>query len=56
MNKLIAQRLSISEEMVKKHSANIYGKLQAKGGRDAVLRAFALGILQAEARRTPRPA
>jgi LuxR family maltose regulon positive regulatory protein len=56
MNKQIAQRLSISEETVKKHAVNIYGKLQAKGRRDAVIRAYALGILQAEVRRTPRPA
>jgi len=48
--------LSISDETVKKHAQNIYGKLQAKGRRDAVIRAYALGILRAEARRTPGPA
>ena len=54
-NKEIARMLSISDETVKKHAQNIYGKLQAKGRRDAVIRAYALGILRAEARQTPRP-
>jgi len=54
-NKEIARLLSISDETVKKHAQNIYSKLQAKGRRDAVIRAYALGILRAEARRTPRP-
>ena len=55
-NKEIARMLSISDETVKKHAQNIYGKLQAKGRRDAVIRAYSLGILRAEARRTPGPA
>jgi LuxR family maltose regulon positive regulatory protein len=55
-NKEIARLLSISEDTVKKHAQNIYGKLQAHGRRDAVIRAYALGILRPEARRTPRPA
>jgi len=55
-NREIARLLSIAEETVKKHAVNIYGKLQARGRRDAVIRAYALGVLRAEARRTPRPA
>jgi LuxR family maltose regulon positive regulatory protein len=54
-NKEIGRLLSISDETVKKHAQNIYGKLQANGRRDAVIRAYALGILRAEARQTPRP-
>jgi LuxR family maltose regulon positive regulatory protein len=53
-NREIARLLSISEETVKKHAANIYGKLNAKGRRHAVIRAHDLGILRAEDRRTPR--
>jgi DNA-binding CsgD family transcriptional regulator len=48
-NKEIARFLSIAEETVKKHAANIYGKLNVKGRRDAVIRAHDLGILSADA-------
>ena len=54
-NKDIARLLYISEETVKKHAQHIYGKLQANGRRDAVIRAYALGILRVEDRRIPRP-
>jgi len=50
-NKEIAQLLGIAEETVKRHAANIYGKLEVKGRRQAVIRAYELGILHAEARR-----
>jgi LuxR family maltose regulon positive regulatory protein len=53
-NKEIARLLGIAEETVKKHAVNIYGKLQVKGRREAVIRAYELGILRAEARRAPR--
>jgi len=53
-NKEIARRLGIGEETVKKHAASIYSKLEAKGRREAVARAYDLGILRAETRRAPR--
>jgi ATP/maltotriose-dependent transcriptional regulator MalT len=53
-NKEIAQRLGISEETVKTHAANIYGKLEVRSRRDAVTRAYDLGILRAETHRVPR--
>jgi LuxR family maltose regulon positive regulatory protein len=55
-NKEIARLLTISDETVKKHAANIYSKLQVKGRREAVVRAYELGILRADARRAPRSA
>jgi LuxR family maltose regulon positive regulatory protein len=54
-NKEIAGLLSISAHTVKKHTQNIYGKLQVTGRRDAVIRAYALGILQAANRPMPQP-
>jgi LuxR family maltose regulon positive regulatory protein len=49
-NKEIARTLCISWETVKKHAANIYGKLQVSGRRDAVARARALGLIREESR------
>ena len=45
-NKEIAARLVISPLTVKRHSMNIYQKLQATGRRDAVARAASLGLLR----------
>jgi LuxR family maltose regulon positive regulatory protein len=53
-NKEIARLLSIAEETVKKHAVNIYGKLQVTGRRDAVARAYAIGLLKVEDRRPPQ--
>jgi DNA-binding CsgD family transcriptional regulator len=53
-NKEIARLLGIAGETVKRHAANIYGKLDVKGRRDASIRAYELGILRAEARPMPR--
>ena len=44
-DKEIAAKLFISPATVKRHCANLYGKLEAKGRREAVERAHALGIL-----------
>jgi DNA-binding CsgD family transcriptional regulator len=52
-NKEIARLLGITEEAVKQHAANIHSKLQVKGRRDAVSRAYDLGLLRAEDRETP---
>jgi len=48
----IARLLSMPEETVKRHATNIYRKLQVKGRGDAVLRAYDLGFLLAEDRKT----
>ena len=44
-NKEIAQKLFISPETVKRHTINIYKKLDAHGRREAVERGVALGVL-----------
>jgi LuxR family maltose regulon positive regulatory protein len=44
-NKEIARELSLSPMTVKRHTANLYGKLGVNRRRDAVLKAEALGIL-----------
>ena len=44
-NQEIADRLGISIVTIKRHSANIYGKLGVHGRRDAVAKAFGLGLL-----------
>jgi LuxR family transcriptional regulator, maltose regulon positive regulatory protein len=44
-NKEIAATLLISTETVKKHISNIFQKLRVDGRREAVARAYALGIL-----------
>ncbi len=43
----IAQRLTISERTVKRHTANIYQKLAVNRRREAVDAAIALGMLPA---------
>jgi LuxR family maltose regulon positive regulatory protein len=47
-DKEIAQALHISPHTVRKHTSNLYGKLQVAGRRQAVSRAKALGILSPE--------
>jgi LuxR family maltose regulon positive regulatory protein len=44
-NKEIAARLHISPRTVKKHSINLYSKLQVENRRQAVARALEVGIL-----------
>jgi len=44
-NREIAETLIISENTVKRHVSNILAKLQARRRRDAVKRAYALGLL-----------
>src|SRR5262249_22120052 len=52
-NREIAQLLSIAEETVKKHAVNIYSKLHGTGRREAVARAYALGLLNEHDLRPP---
>ena len=44
-NKEIAQRLGLSVMTVKRHTVNLYGKLDVGGRKDAVVKAEALKIL-----------
>ncbi len=44
-NKEIAQRLGLSVMTVKRHTVNLYGKLDVDGRKDAVVKAEALKIL-----------
>ncbi len=44
-DKEIAQALHISPNTVRKHTSNLYGKLQVASRRQAVRKAIALGIL-----------
>jgi LuxR family maltose regulon positive regulatory protein len=53
-NREIAHLLSIAEETVKKHVANIYSKLNVRGRREAVARAYALGLLSERDLRPPK--
>ncbi|MCA9980107.1 MAG: hypothetical protein KDD89_04725, partial [Anaerolineales bacterium] len=43
--KEIAQIMVISPETVKRHTVNIYQKLHVKGRRQAVAKAYSLGLL-----------
>jgi LuxR family maltose regulon positive regulatory protein len=52
-NREIAQLLTIAEETVKTHVGNIYAKLQVPGRREAVARAYALGLLDERDLRPP---
>jgi LuxR family maltose regulon positive regulatory protein len=52
-NREIAQQLCIAEETVKKHAVNIYAKLHVTGRREAVARAYALGLLNEHDLRPP---
>ena len=45
-NQEIAERLFISPVTVKRHTSNIYRKLDVNRRRDAVVRAHALGLLR----------
>jgi LuxR family maltose regulon positive regulatory protein len=47
-DKEIAQALSISPYTVRKHTSNLYGKLQVAGRREAVRKAKVLGLLPPE--------
>lgn len=47
-NKAIGLQLGISDRTVQGHLANIYGKLQARSRTEAVMRAVALGLIDAE--------
>jgi ATP/maltotriose-dependent transcriptional regulator MalT len=53
-NREIAHLLSIAEETVKKHVANIYAKLHVAGRREAVARAYAMGLLSERDLRPPK--
>ncbi len=44
-NQELAARLCVSENTVKTHLANIYGKLGASGRREAVAKARSMGLL-----------
>ena len=44
-NKEIAEELSLSPHTVERHLENIYGKMDAKGRADAVIRAVESGVL-----------
>jgi LuxR family maltose regulon positive regulatory protein len=44
-NKEIAERMFIAPETVKKHTANLYRKLNAHGRREAVAAAMKLGLI-----------
>jgi LuxR family maltose regulon positive regulatory protein len=44
-NQEIAEKLCISENTVKTHLANIYGKLGARDRREAITRARSAGLL-----------
>jgi len=45
-NKEIADRLFIAPETVKRHTANIYRKLDAHNRQKAVVKAYELGLLK----------